>query len=203
MANSASKVGSLIDRCLGCGSDFGAYSPRPNSDVTVGQCNQCDRRYYIAEDEAVFGSWLPETTALRDFSPPRHLSLQRSSGLSRLIASLPESESDKDKRRAHSRQCLALPLVAVPLDGEFRPIGPALPAASVDISVGGLSFLVQSQQSASFWLLDFSAVGNPGEQAIMKIARMLPHDAVTWSIAGPFVSYLDLPKQAAKIIRSW
>jgi hypothetical protein len=116
--------------------------------------------------------------------------------MEQLIMTLPGSALEDDDRRQRARFHAAIPIVVAPLDEDFRPVAPAFNAASIDISATGISFVVKSECSASYWMVDLGQEAPAGTQAIMQIARIESLGEGCWKAAGPFITERDpLPKQ--------
>lgn len=129
--------------------------------------------------------------AMSGFLPNRHLTSQRSSKLETLIANHATSATD-DERRKYARAQMPIPLTVVPLEGHFQPVNCAYAAESIDISTHGISFVVQCDTGASFWLVDFGSCIVPGFQAVVKTVRMEPLGESNWKVAGPFATDADI-----------
>ncbi len=192
---------SKIELCSKCDYRLGVPAPSCGEPVELVGCPRCDRRHYIAKSDAVYSDLLCGVQAYRGFSPYRHLSAQRAQAIEELIGGL-AAETTEDEQRQHSRLSVALPLVAVALDAEYRPLGDAIHAASVDISLGGLSFVIKGSQNASFWLADFGRAGMVGSQCVIQLVRAEPLNYGYWKMAGPLVASMATSGPPSRIIHS-
>lgn len=190
----------IIEFCDGCGCALGVAAPYAGAWVSLAKCATCDRRYYVSDNPQISGDWVSGPKAERGFSPFEHLAMQQPEAVERLVEAIDAALQSTDERRTHTRVQTALKLLVAPLDDHLRPRGPTQHAASMDISVGGVSFLVRKLYTTRYWLVDFGPTAGPGQQSIIEVARTKLNDQETGVVAGPFISQFVAPATSCRVI---
>lgn len=187
-----------IPECVKCSRASSAIAPQPNQPVALVRCGACDceQRVYVHDHPLGYPDLHEQAVAKQGFKPSRHLSMQRSSAVGRLIEKLGKlSASWADERRLSPRLGVALTVTITPLDESYLPVGNAHNAATIDLSLSGMAFVSPTNEHACFWLVDFSPAGHRGRQSIIKPVRVAPLGTSMWKIAGPLLSVYDEPRE--------
>jgi hypothetical protein len=117
----------------------------------------------------------------------RFRALQPLPWLREFVTSIPQGSNDvvPDRRRS-PRYPLVADVTAVPLDPEFRPIGPPFIACSRNISTGGICLYHQCRAPAELLFVEIHAGDLPPMEAVLKVLRQTRIDRY-YEIAGEFV----------------
>ena len=113
----------------------------------------------------------------------RFRALQPLPGLREFVAAMPRKKNEVRNRRRYPRWPLVANVTVVPLDAEFRPIGPPFIACTRNISKGGICLYHQCPPPSTLLYLEIEAIDSPPTKAVMKVLRQ-NHLGQYWEIAG-------------------
>jgi len=113
----------------------------------------------------------------------RFRALQPLPELREFVATIPRKRNEVRNRRRFPRRPLVANVTVIPLDGEFRPIGPPFIACTRNISTGGICLYHQCRAASAFLYLEIEAIDSPPTQAVMKVLRQ-SRVGQFWEIAG-------------------
>jgi hypothetical protein len=186
----------LISRCDGCLRPLEWPTPRAMSWVSAVACPQCGRHYFT-EGRREGG---PSLTKVGQPNPPLEESLVdigsrplvhfERPATTRLVKQLVGNGQQTNERRRHVRFRINKPVVAAPLDEQARPLDHAIECTLCDISVSGLSLIVEGSWDAPYVLVDFSELGQPGTQFIARV-QWQNHNFKTTHLGCKFVLQPD------------
>jgi len=104
---------------------------------------------------------------------------------------------DGPDRRSEKRHVVAIPVRAIPLDDNLRPIGPAFMATTRDISRRGIALIHNEMLMCPLLAVELVDIDGKQMQAAVEVLRCRPVGPY-YEIAGTFVTKLYDPLQRLK-----
>ena len=106
------------------------------------------------------------------------------------VTKLLAEEYEGPQRRASRRLPVVVPVVALPLDDDFRPSGTTFAAITRDLSTTGLRLFSTRIASSKFLAVELTPSSGQSIQVVLQVLRCKAIGRF-YEIAGPFVARTD------------
>ena len=107
-----------------------------------------------------------------------------------IISQCGQSLPSQIERRGMVRFPIAVPVLVMPLDENYQPVGPAFEAVTRDLSAGGMALLHTRAVNAKFLALEIEIPQKGRRTMILEVLRCRPSRRF-YEIAGKFVARVD------------
>ncbi|MGO8691059.1 MAG: PilZ domain-containing protein [Thermoguttaceae bacterium] len=106
------------------------------------------------------------------------------------VAELLATEYEGPQRRGSRRLPVVVPVVAMPLDNNFRPMGTTFAAITRDLSTGGLRLFSTRAANSKFLAVELTSSSDENMQVVLEVLRCKAIGRF-YEIAGKLVARTD------------
>jgi hypothetical protein len=185
----------IIETCGQCHAHLGLVAPRQDLPAKAWLCGRCGSAYLAADRQA--GACQDRVSSARETSYEEvvevatvvarsHRQPVPHRDLYQVLKYLSGLEHTGDERRREPRHAVAIPVLALPLDGTFRVAGAAVELTTINVSRSGAAFIDEATLSAAYLSIDFSYVGLGMIHAVLEVLRVRPVLSA-YEVAGRWV----------------
>ncbi|MGM0486615.1 MAG: PilZ domain-containing protein [Planctomycetota bacterium] len=178
-----------VARCTWCGQALPLNLPSSGEPSVTWACTKCDAKYQTSVNPERY-SELNDTIRPLNVDV-QHAQVQRPPDeIARFVNRLIEPSYQGSEKRSRERYPICIPVVALPLDEKFRPVGDPVVSMSRNLSTDGIALIHNRALKPKYLILELSSNDGTPIQMVLEVLRCRSVGRF-FEIAGRFLMRMD------------